>query len=174
LFGNVPYGVNIQQCNTPGKVALTFDDGPYLYTTSILDTLKAAGIKATFFITANNGGKGEIDNPSTGFPAIIQRMYSEGHQNGSQTYSHQDLAAATHEQRLDQIIKNEIALTNILGFFPTYLRTPYVSCNQGCFDDLKALGYHVVSPYLNNHCKLFASTNNLPGLLQCRHPRLGR
>jgi hypothetical protein len=28
--GNVPYGVAITQCTVPGKVALTYDDGPYL------------------------------------------------------------------------------------------------------------------------------------------------
>jgi peptidoglycan/xylan/chitin deacetylase (PgdA/CDA1 family) len=146
LIGAVPYGVNIQHCTVPGKIALTFDDGPYIYTSKILDALKAAGVKATFFIVAINGGKGEIDDPATGYPAIIQRMFKDGHQIGSHTWSHQDMAVISHDQRVLQIVKNEIAITNILGFFPTYLRTPYVSCNQACFDDLKGFGYHVVSP----------------------------
>jgi len=30
---------------------VTFDDGPYIYTAKILDSLKAAGAKATFFVT---------------------------------------------------------------------------------------------------------------------------
>jgi peptidoglycan/xylan/chitin deacetylase (PgdA/CDA1 family) len=32
-------------------IALTFDDGPYLYTSDLLDKLKAYNAKATFFIS---------------------------------------------------------------------------------------------------------------------------
>lgn len=30
-LGNVPYGVQLSACTVPGTVALTFDDGPYMY-----------------------------------------------------------------------------------------------------------------------------------------------
>jgi peptidoglycan/xylan/chitin deacetylase (PgdA/CDA1 family) len=36
-------------CVTPGVVALTFDDGPFQYTQSIVDQLTNAGHRATFF-----------------------------------------------------------------------------------------------------------------------------
>ena len=39
-FGSVEYGVNLQSCTVPGKVALTFDDGPNKYTNELLDVLK--------------------------------------------------------------------------------------------------------------------------------------
>ena len=41
--------------------------------------------------------------------------------------------------------KNEMALRNILGFFPTYMRPPYSSCTaeSGCESDLGDLGYHI-------------------------------
>jgi peptidoglycan/xylan/chitin deacetylase (PgdA/CDA1 family) len=42
-------GTIIEKCTVPGVVALTFDDGPYLYTQSVVDQLNAAGIHATFF-----------------------------------------------------------------------------------------------------------------------------
>jgi peptidoglycan/xylan/chitin deacetylase (PgdA/CDA1 family) len=60
ILGSVPYGVNIRDCTKPNLVAITLDDGPYLYTIAALDTLKAAGVKATFFVVADNGGKGEV------------------------------------------------------------------------------------------------------------------
>jgi len=145
LLGNVPYGVSILHCAVPGKVALTFDDGPYIWTNDLLDTLKANNVKATFFVVGNNGGKGQINNPNTGYPEVIQRMYAEGHQIGSHTWSHQDMSTLTYQQRMDQIIKNEMALTDILGFFPTYFRPPYESCNSDCLADLKTMGYHVVN-----------------------------
>lgn len=144
-LGSTPYGVSIRDCGIPGKVALTFDDGPYIYTSAMLDVLKDKGVKATFFLAGNNGGKGQINDPKTGYPALIQRMYNEGHQIGSHTWSHADLSTLTRSQRYDQVVKNEIALTDILGFFPTYLRPPYESCNADCLNDLSALGYHVVS-----------------------------
>jgi peptidoglycan/xylan/chitin deacetylase (PgdA/CDA1 family) len=44
----VPVGTVIESCNkVAGQVALTFDDGPYIYTESVLDQLKAAGQKAS-------------------------------------------------------------------------------------------------------------------------------
>ncbi len=37
---SVPFGTIIESCTVPGTVALTFDDGPYIYTSQNLDTLK--------------------------------------------------------------------------------------------------------------------------------------
>jgi hypothetical protein len=45
----VPDGTIWTACTTPGVVALTFDDGPYIYTQEIVDQLTAAGQRATFF-----------------------------------------------------------------------------------------------------------------------------
>lgn len=49
--GNVGYGSDIGSCSVAGTIALTFDDGPYIYTSQVLDTLKTYGAKATFFVT---------------------------------------------------------------------------------------------------------------------------
>ncbi|KAK3385533.1 hypothetical protein B0H63DRAFT_510320 [Podospora didyma] len=144
-FGNVPYGVGISHCSVTGKVALTFDDGPYIYTTELLDLLKQNNVRASFFVVGNNAGKGRINDPSSGYAPIIQRMIADGHQVGSHTWSHQDLNAATREQRRAQIIHNEIALNSILGVIPTYFRPPYTRCAGECLDDLKSWGYHVVN-----------------------------
>jgi peptidoglycan/xylan/chitin deacetylase (PgdA/CDA1 family) len=51
--GSVPYGGDfggVQHCSN-GKVALTFDDGPYIWTHDLLDLLDRYGAKATFFIS---------------------------------------------------------------------------------------------------------------------------
>jgi peptidoglycan/xylan/chitin deacetylase (PgdA/CDA1 family) len=36
-------------CVTPGEIALTFDDGPHIYSQQIVDALTAAGHRVTFF-----------------------------------------------------------------------------------------------------------------------------
>lgn len=147
-LGSVRYADKgaIYNCTKPGYVALTYDDGPYQYTSQLLDILKQNNIPATFFITGNNLGKHPIDWANTGYPQIIQRMINEGHQIGSHTWSHQDLNTLSTQERHDQMIKNEMAFNNILGFFPTYMRPPFVSCqrNSGCLADIGALGYHLI------------------------------
>jgi peptidoglycan/xylan/chitin deacetylase (PgdA/CDA1 family) len=76
---SVPIGQIITSCTVPGNVALTFDDGPYIYTEHVLDLLKAGGHHATFFINGNNYAS-VYDYAST-----LQRMIVEGHQIGSHT-----------------------------------------------------------------------------------------
>ncbi|KAK4446316.1 hypothetical protein QBC34DRAFT_151174 [Podospora aff. communis PSN243] len=144
-FGHVPYGVDISHCSVRGKVALTFDDGPYIHTAKLLDTLKKNNVSATFFIVGNNAGKGQISDPESGYTPIIQRMIADGHQVGSHTWSHQDMNAITPQQRRAQIINNEIALANVLGVIPSYFRPPYTLCDVDCYNDLASLGYHVVN-----------------------------
>lgn len=141
LLGSIPYGgAGVYDCVANGVVALTFDDGPYLYTNDMLDVLASYNAKATFFITGNNIHKGAID---THWAAVIQRMYADGHQIASHTWSHQNLSALTTAQRQDQMVKNEMAFRNILGFFPTYMRPPFSECNSACQTQMKKLGYHV-------------------------------
>ena len=124
-------------------VALTYDDGPYLYTSELLDVLKQFGFHATFFITGNNLGKGPIDTTAP-YPSIIQRMITEGHQVASHTWSHYSLQNITSDMRKSQMGKNERAFANIIGKYPTYMRPPYSQCDapSGCQADMKALGYH--------------------------------
>jgi peptidoglycan/xylan/chitin deacetylase (PgdA/CDA1 family) len=102
-------------------------------------------VHATFFVVGNNGGKGQIEDSNSGYVPIIRRMITDGHQVGSHTWSHQDFSIITAQQRRDQIVKNEMALIDILGFFPTYLRPPYTRWTADALADLKTFGYHVVS-----------------------------
>ena len=145
--GKVAYGSSvIGSCTVPGTVALTFDDGPNIYTEELLDLLDKYNAKATFFITGINNAKGPIDDPSLPWEPLILRMRKSGHQIASHTWSHQDLSALSREQLRDQMLRNEAALRNILGSFPTYMRPPYSRCGpeNGCLEEMGDLGYHIV------------------------------
>jgi peptidoglycan/xylan/chitin deacetylase (PgdA/CDA1 family) len=62
----------------PGRRAyLTFDDGPTENTALILDALKAAKAKASFFV-----------NGRPGWAPLYKRIAAEGHRLGNHTYSH--------------------------------------------------------------------------------------
>lgn len=144
LVGNVMYGgVGVTQCVSDQHVALTFDDGPFNFTWHLLDVLASYNAKATFFITGNNLGKGQIDIEETGYPAIIRRMHADGHQIASHTWTHQNLTKMSEEQLVNQIYYNEMAFRNILGFFPTYMRPPYSECNSTCQAMMGKMGYHI-------------------------------
>ncbi|KAK0115365.1 chitin deacetylase [Cadophora gregata f. sp. sojae] len=169
-IGSVLYGsAGIYDCANAGDMALTFDDGPFIYTRHIMDLLDKYNAKVTFFITGINNGKGSIDNTSTEYPALIKRMYEGGHQLASHTWSHADLCNITSTQRKDEMYKNEMALRNIVGVIPTYMRPPYSSCNAecGCEADMAALGYHITyfdldtSDYLNDSPSLIQNSKTI-------------
>lgn len=68
----------------PGKVALTFDDGPDgRWTPAILDTLRSRGVHAAFFL---------IGTHIEAHPALARRILAEGHEIGNHTFTHPNLA----------------------------------------------------------------------------------
>jgi peptidoglycan/xylan/chitin deacetylase (PgdA/CDA1 family) len=144
-FGSVPYGGSgIYKCKKPGTIALTYDDGPHKdFTDHILDLFKSYNAKATFFITGNNINKGQIDKTQEHIDAI-KRMETDGHQIASHTWTHLNLAKISSEDRKNQIWNVEMALNNIVGKIPTYLRPPYSSCDAACQQDMSDLGYHLI------------------------------
>ncbi|KAI5787272.1 hypothetical protein EDC01DRAFT_661196 [Geopyxis carbonaria] len=148
--GSIQYGADIYTCNTPGTVALTYDDGPFIYTNDLLDLLSQSNAKATFFITGANiadKGKQPIDTPGSPLATVLQRMDSDGHQLASHTWTHADLSTASEADRITEMTRLETALMGIVGKAPTYMRPPYSSCTaaSGCTDTMDALGYHMVS-----------------------------
>lgn len=146
-IGPVPYGSVITQCVNNGDIALTFDDGPYIYTAQVLDVLARYNVKATFFVVGSNGN-GDIDQVNQ-WADVIRRAYNEGHQVGSHTWDHPDLTTISSAARRDQMYRTETALVNILGVFPTYMRPPYLAFDGASASDMADLGYHVVSTNLD-------------------------
>ncbi|KAM3504760.1 hypothetical protein MY10362_003369 [Beauveria mimosiformis] len=155
-IGNIPYGRAIYHCERYGDIALTFDDGPYLYTEDLLNLLKRYDAKATFFVTGNNLGKGAINDPAHSWGGVIKRMVASGHQVASHTWSHQKLTTLSESQFRNQMHFLEVALADLLGYFPTYMRPPYSASNDQTDGWLGELGYHVTyfnldtEGYLNN------------------------
>ena len=103
---------------TGKTVYLTFDDGTSANTVTILDTLKAYGVPATFFVT------GQAD------PALLQRMQAEGHAIGNHTASH-DYAKIYQsvEAFFEDFQQEEDYLASVLGYRPTIVRLPGGSNN---------------------------------------------
>ncbi|KAJ4070880.1 hypothetical protein NW756_007031 [Fusarium oxysporum] len=157
--GSIPYGQAIYRCNRNGDIALTYDDGPYTYTEDLLNLLQRYNAKATFYITGRNLGKGAINDPDTPWPVLIRRMVRDGHQIASHTWSHQRLTTLSRSKFWNQMIYNEIAFADILGYFPTYMRPPYSASNTTTDAWLNELGYHITYFNLDTEGYLHDSPN---------------
>src|SRR5690349_3106618 len=75
------------------QVSLTFDDGPGWapqHTLAVLDVLKQAGVKATFFINTGNQATGIADGNADARNAVI-RIVEEGHELATHTLNHPHL-----------------------------------------------------------------------------------
>ena len=102
----------------PGKLALTFDDGPDPdWTPAILDILKEKKVPATFFMIGSN---------MEAHPGLVQRVLAAGHEIGNHTFTHPNLAetpAAAVRLELNATQRLFEALT---GRSMRLLRPPYL------------------------------------------------
>lgn len=117
-------------------VYLTFDEG-YEYgsnTTSILDTLKAKGVKATFFVTG-----GYVDSN----PGLVQRMKDEGHQLANHTVHHYRAASALNESD-DKYIQDVTELNQKVTGMTKLHRPPEGGYSERSLTILDDLGYTAV------------------------------
>lgn len=102
-------------------VYLTFDDGPSNNTVTVLDTLKANDIKATFFVVNNN-----IESQQY----LYKRIVEEGHTLGIHTYSHQYTKIYNSvEDYLDDFYQIYTKVYELTGVQPTVFRFPGGSIN---------------------------------------------
>ncbi len=97
-------------------VALTFDDGPSIYTPKILDTLEKYGAKATFFVVGNR-----IANYSD----TLLKAHNLGMEIGNHSYTHPNLTKLSHSQILEQKNNTENAIIAVTGQGSKVMRPPY-------------------------------------------------
>lgn len=89
-------------------------------------------------------------------------MAATEHQIASHTWSHQRLTTLSETHFRNQMYYNEVALADLLGYFPTYMRPPYSASNDTTDRWLGELGYHVTYFNLDTEGYLHDS----PGLIQ--------
>jgi peptidoglycan/xylan/chitin deacetylase (PgdA/CDA1 family) len=96
--------------------ALTFDDGPSIWTPPILDSLRDHGARATFFVLgASVRGREEL----------LGRILAEGHEIGNHTLSHLDPAKASDEVLAEEIRRGGEVIAAACGRRPALVRPPY-------------------------------------------------
>ena len=108
-------------CSQVSCVALTFDDGPSVYTGGLLDQLAAHNARATFFVL----GKSARVQPET-----IARFIQEGHEIGNHSWSHLDLSKLGDDEIRQEINQTNEVVAQITGTSPKHFRPPYGAYND--------------------------------------------
>ncbi|KAI0160132.1 carbohydrate esterase family 4 protein [Xylariaceae sp. FL1272] len=132
-------GTVITKCSTPNTLALAYDDGPYTYTSSIVDTLDAAGVKGTFFFTGTLYGC--IYNQA----AAVKKAYDNGHQVASHTWTHPHMGTMSAAAIQSEMEKVEQAFVNIFGKKPGYMRPPYLETGGSFLSVMSSMNYTVIT-----------------------------
>ncbi|TFK66135.1 glycoside hydrolase/deacetylase [Pluteus cervinus] len=132
-------GTVITQCRVPGTAAITFDDGPHIWTSELIDSFDNAGAKTTFFINGN------VYNCIYDMAPIIRKAYASGHQIASHTWSHPSLPTLNATQQDLEITRNNLAFKRILGIRPKWLRPPFGDVDTLTLDRLAAHDLKVVT-----------------------------
>ncbi|KAJ6483785.1 carbohydrate esterase family 4 protein [Mycena vitilis] len=117
LLNATAFATVYDRCVTSNTIALTFDDGPYIYENKISDFLTQSGAKGTFFVNGNNY---DCIYDEDVVP-LLRYTFEAGHQICSHTWSHPDLATLS---------ATKTALLKVLGITTKYLRPPYGSYNK--------------------------------------------
>jgi peptidoglycan-N-acetylglucosamine deacetylase len=110
--------------HAPRRVAFTFDDGPSFRTTpALLTLLDRWGVRATFFVNGHRfAGGSDVARMNR---EVLLMEHERGHVVGNHTYDHQHLRGLPPARQLDEIVRNENAIFDVIGERPTLFRPPY-------------------------------------------------
>ncbi|RUS13718.1 hypothetical protein BC937DRAFT_94882 [Endogone sp. FLAS-F59071] len=155
--GVAPPPIPIYSCSESGYFAITFDDGPYKYTSALIDFLVKNNLKVTFFINGQNFGN------IYDYAAPLKKAYDAGMQIAHHTWSH---AVNIHSCLLSGII-NDFSLDiliyrisrlltslsfvsklpswkRLLGKFSVSFRPPYGAYTPDNLRIIGEMGYKVI------------------------------
>lgn len=110
-------------------LALTFDDGPDIYTKALLDGLRERDVKASFFVLGKKAEKNK---------ALIEQMKADGHLIGNHTYSHIDFLKSGKSKIRDELDKTDEIIEEITGEKTVFYRPPYghyLGATLNCVDN---------------------------------------
>jgi peptidoglycan-N-acetylglucosamine deacetylase len=101
----------------PGKVVLTFDDGPDPeFTPRILEILKREKVPASFFVV---GAMVEKNIP------LFKQIYNEGYEIGNHTYFHPDISKVSLERVILELNATRKLIESITGHSTILFRPPF-------------------------------------------------
>lgn len=130
----------LQSANTSnvcrrGRVALTFDDGPDIYTPQVLQILKAYKVRATFYV---------MGRKVAAHPELVRAEIADGHLVENHSWDHPHMADLNRNQIYKELADTTAAITAAGAPKPTLFRPPFGNTNGLVDEQARALGLRVV------------------------------
>jgi len=120
-----------------GYVGLTYDDGPNpSTTTSLLNTLRSNGLRATMFNTGQNAAAN---------PGLVAAQVSAGMWVANHSYTHPHMLTLSQSAMSSELSRTQTAIRNAGGGTPTIFRPPYGETNATLQSAASALGLRTVT-----------------------------
>jgi peptidoglycan-N-acetylglucosamine deacetylase len=136
--GGTVYRIKSQK----NKIAITFDDGPSpIWTPQILDELKKANVKATFFMVGHHVQK---------YPDVAKRVAEEGHDIGNHGFAHSVVLYYTPAEIEEEIKYTEHVIRQVTGYTTKIFRPPKAWITWSLKEKIRSMGYETVLWSLNS------------------------
>ncbi len=135
-FANVS-ALALDRRTTEKVMYLTFDNG-YEYenlTASILDTLKAKGVKAAFFVTLSYAKQN---------PQLVMRMINEGHIVGNHSTTHPSFPGLSRTRMAEEIATLDNYLRGTFGYSSPFFRFPEGAHSESSLELVTSIGFNSV------------------------------
>jgi peptidoglycan/xylan/chitin deacetylase (PgdA/CDA1 family)/spore germination protein YaaH len=118
VYRQIPSSYVIQRAgDKPGKIVLTFDDGPDpVWTPKVLDILKQENVPATFFIVGENGQAN---------PDLVKRIVADGHEIGNHSFTHPNLGEVPRQVTDLELNATQRLIESLTGRSTRLFRAPY-------------------------------------------------
>ena len=117
----IPTAKLVFACTRPNSFAFAIDDGDPMYAQQVLQTIKAANIKVTFFTVG-----APLLDAGTNLSSVYREMLSEGHQVALHSFTHPKMEGLATVADIDWELDNDIAaVQKTLGISSTYFRPPF-------------------------------------------------
>jgi peptidoglycan/xylan/chitin deacetylase (PgdA/CDA1 family) len=123
------------------QIALTFDDGPSAYTSSVLRALDRLGVKATFFV---------LGDRIAGRQGMLRRILHEGHELANHSWNHAVLAAGG-SRAYNQIQHTNAMIRSATGFTPCLFRAPYGAVGSSLVTQARRAGLATIEWDVDPH-----------------------
>jgi peptidoglycan/xylan/chitin deacetylase (PgdA/CDA1 family) len=123
-------------------LALTFDDGPGIFTSSIVDTLEQHGGRATFCVV---GSLVEI------MPDVVKQTAEMGNEVIGHSWDHHDFTRLTANQIKAQLEDTNQIIQSVTGVAPQIHRLPYGKSNNNVRRVSGSLGLSIVQWTVDTH-----------------------
>lgn len=133
LIGCRPEGATFRYIGSRYRrtVALTFDDGPGIYTQRVINILRAAHVPATFFI---------IGSQVRGREYLLRRELAYGYALGNHTYTHANVSGGG----VRQMLSTQGAIRRATGYTPCVFRPPYGAFSSITTRESRSLGMNLI------------------------------